>query len=229
MQEAWFTFDPQLETSTDPKGFSFLEVLKEGRFPPCATEWRRTHQAAEVITYVREGTLGYEDATGLSGLIRAGEFQRMTVERGIRHNETNASPTEWAHVFQIWLGPSKMSLKPGHEQKRFSVAMRRGALCLVASPDARKGSLRIHQDACLYSAILDRGQHIIHYLLDGRNAWLHLVDGAVALGDTVLRTGDGLGVSGERVVSFTAKGETELLLLDLGPSLPTPSENKEIL
>ena len=149
---------------------------------------------------------------GRSGVIQAGEFQRMTAGRGLRHSETNASRTEWAHVFQIWLRPSEAGLEPGHEQKRFSAAERRGGLCVVASPDARRGSLRIHQDALVYSAMLDPGQHVIHELSQGRSAWLHLVQGEVTLGDIVLTTGDGAGVTAEPAVSLTAREETEILL-----------------
>ena len=115
---------------------------------------------------------------------------------------------------------------PGHEQKRFSAADRRGALCVVASPDARRGSLRVHQDALLYSAMLSPGKHVVHELGQGRCAWLHLVEGEVTLGDVVLSTGDGAGVTAERAVSLTARVETEILLVDLGDDRPgsRPSE-----
>ncbi len=40
------------------------------------------------------------------------------------------------------------------------------------------------------------------------------------MGDIVLTTGDGAGVTAERAVSLTAQSETEILLLDLGEELP---------
>jgi len=145
----------------------------------------------------------------------AGEFQRMTPGRGIRCNETNASRTDWTHVFQIGLYPSRAGFEPGHEQKRFSAAERRGVLCVVASPDARKGSLRVHRDAELYSSLLDPGQHVVHELSPGRSAWLHLLDGKVMLGDVILTAGDGAGITVERAVSITAQEESEIMLIDL--------------
>ena len=213
-QEAWLTFHPGERADPLADGFGTLGIFKEGRLPP-RTGIQEPREDAEIITYVREGTLAYEDSVGQSGFIRAGEFQRMTAGRAVRYSETNASPTEWAHVFQIWLRPSVAGLEPGHEQKHFSFADRHGILCVVASPDARDDSLRIHQDAFLYSAILDRGGHIAHRLSEGRGAWLHIVHGKVTLGDVVLGTGDGVGVTAERVVSMTAREETEILLVDL--------------
>jgi hypothetical protein len=194
-------------------------MLKEGRFPPGGGR-RLKGQEAEIITYVREGTLAYQDATGQPGVIRAGEFQRMTAGSAIRYSETNASPTNWTHVFQICLRPAVAGLEAGHEQKRFSAAERSGILCVVASPDGRKGSLRIHQDALLHSAILHPGQHLIHELSWGRNAWLHIIQGEATLDTITLETGDGAGISDERAVSLTAHEETEILLLDLAELAP---------
>jgi hypothetical protein len=213
-QEAWLTFHPQDAVDPIANGFGALGIFKEGRLPP-RTGTLEPREDAEIITYVREGTLSFEDSTGQSGFIRAGEFQRMTAGRAVRYSEANASPTEWAHVFQIWLRPSVSGLEPGHEQKRYSLAERHGILRVVASPDAREGSLQIHQDAFLYSAILDRGGHLAHRLSEGRGAWLHIVRGEVTLGEVVLGTGDGVGVTAERVVSMTARAETEILLVDL--------------
>jgi redox-sensitive bicupin YhaK (pirin superfamily) len=134
----------------------------------------------------------------------------------------NASRTEWAQVFQIGLRPWQRGLESGYEQKRFSAAERRDGLCVVASPDGRKGSLRIHQDALVYSAMLDPGQHVVHELSPGRKAWLHVVQGEITLGDLVLTTGDGAGLTDERAVSLTAQAKTEILLLDVGVELPGP-------
>ena len=61
---------------------------------------------------------------------------------------------------------------------------------------------------------------MVHELGQGRSAWLHLVEGEVTLGDVVLSTGDGAGVTAERAVSLTAREETEILLVDLGEERP---------
>ena len=217
--EVWLTFDPRDRTDPLADGFGALEILDEDRLSPGAALPRRPHRDAEIVTYVRSGALTYDDSTGRSRVIQAGEFQRTTARRGSRHSETNASRTYWAHVFHICLRPAQAGLEPGHEQKRFSTAERRGVLCVVASPDARRGSLRIHQDALLYSAMLDPGTHVVHELQEGRSAWLHLVEGEVTLGDVVLASGDGAGLTAERAVSLTAREETEILLVDLGADI----------
>jgi len=222
-REVWLTF----HSSTDDidslaDGFGVLEILNEDLLPPGAVIPIHLQRDAEIVSYVLEGALAHEDSTGRSGVIHAGEFQRRTVGRGIRHSETNASRTSWAHVFQMSLHPSQVGREPSHEQRRFSAGQRRGVLCVVASPDGRRGSLLVQQDALIYSALLDVGQHVVHELPTGRSAWLHIVRGEVTLLDVVLTTGDGAGIIGERAVSLTAREETEILLVDLAepPSSP---------
>lgn len=225
-RDSWLTFDARKRSDQFAKGFGALETLEEDRLPPGVSVPSRPQRNVEVITYVREGALAHEDTSGRRGIVNAGEFQRRTVGRGVRHSEANASEVDDAHVFRLLISPSRADLEPGQEQKRFSVADRRGGLCVVASPDASRGSLRLHQDAFLYSALLESGQHVVHELSPGRSVWLHLVHGEVTLDDVVLTTGDGAGVSAQPAVSFTARGGSEILLLDLGER--TPASSREV-
>jgi redox-sensitive bicupin YhaK (pirin superfamily) len=223
-QETWLTFDPgdrqDAPSATFGNAFGSIELLKEFHLAPGAGLPRTLRHDAEILTYVYDGALAYENSLGSSGVVQAGEFQRVTAGRGLRYSQTNASRTYWAHFFQIGLHSSEADLDPGHEQKRFSAAERRAGLCVVASPDSRRGSLRFHQDALIFSALLDPGQHLVRELLQGRSAWLQVVQGDVALADLVLTTGDGAGVVAERAVSLTAREKSEILLIDVGEPIP---------
>ncbi|HET6148529.1 MAG TPA: pirin family protein [Polyangia bacterium] len=225
-QDTWLTFDPRDGPDPLDEAFGCLEILGEHRLPPGASV-AHPQRDAEIVTYVREGALTYADSMGHSGVIHTGEFQHMTARRGVRHRQTNASRSDWAHVFQIWLCPSEADRQPFQEQKRFSAAERRGVLRIVASSDGRRASLRIHQDALMCSAMLDPGQHVVHELAPGRSAWLHVVKGEVTLGDMIVGTGDGAGLSGERSVSLTAREETEILLVDLGEASVSAHHTKQ--
>ncbi|WP_394823203.1 pirin family protein [Pendulispora albinea] len=213
--EGWLTFYPQNRVNPLAGGFGILESLSEDRLPPGAGIAVQPRHDAEVVTYVLEGALAHENATGCSGVVRAGEFYRVAVGRRMRHSEKNASRIAWAHVFQIWLHPAGR-LEPSREQKRFCAADRRDTLCVVASPDGRNESLRIDQDVVIFSAVLSVGQHLVHELVQGRSAWLHVVRGEATFADVVLNAGDGIGITADRAVSLTAREETEVLLLDLG-------------
>jgi quercetin 2,3-dioxygenase len=225
-QETWCTFDSANPAAPHTDGFETLESLNEIRLAPGARIPRNSRHDAEVVTYVCEGILAYEDSLGHSAVVQSGEFQRVSTDRSLRHSKMNASRSDWAHFYQIWLRPSEAELEAENEQKRFSAAERRNRLCVIASSDARRGSLRVHQNVLVCSALLDPGQHIVHELAPGRSAWLHLVHGKVTLGDVVLTTGDGAGVTADRAVSLTASEEAEILLVDVGQRAPPPSASR---
>jgi hypothetical protein len=185
------------------------------RLPPGDSTALHSGAEVEMVTYVYKGAVSQEDTAGNSGVIHAGEFQRMSTGHRICHKETNASRSDWAHVFRISLRPSEVGLDRAQEQKRFTAAQRRNELCVVGSSDGRKGSLRIDQDALVCSSIVDPGHHLVHELLPGRSAWLHILYGEATLNDIVLTLGDGVGVTGEPSVSLTAQENTEILLVDL--------------
>lgn len=219
LHERWSTFFPHLNGAKEAGSPGIFESLGEGRVAP-NTDPRRDREVGEVVTYVLEGSLVYQDSTPRREVIRAGEFHRTTLGPGFHYSETNASPTHWAHIFQIWFAPKDASI-PGHETKRFASAERRHGLCLVASPDGRDGSLTVHQDGFLYSALMPQGRQMVHPLLPHRTACLHVVQGVVRVtGDLIVRTGDIAVLTGERVVSFFADEASEVLLLDLAGDKP---------
>lgn len=213
--EAWLTFHAEDRADRLVSQLQPLELLREGRLHPRAAI-RETRGQREVITYVREGAVTFEDATGDPGVIRAGEFQRLTAAGEAHYRETNPSPTRAAHIFQLWLRLPDAEFEPGHELVRFTRAERRDRLCVVASPDGREGSLHLHRDAVLYSSILESGRHLVHELAPERSAWLHMVTGSATIGDLVMGVGDGVAITDQPAVALTATEPTEILLLELG-------------
>jgi len=216
-QEVWHSFFAEGSPGSFAGGFGFLIAFDELRLPPGDSTKPHFDDESEVVTYVYRGALSQEDTAGNSGVIHAGEFQRMSTGRCIRHKETSVSRSDWVHMFRISLLPSEIGIDRDHEQKRFTAAQRRNLLCVVASPDGRKGSLRIHQNVLVYSAVLDPGHHLVHELATGRSAWLHMVYGESTMDDIILTQGDGVGVSNVPSVSLTVQENTEILLVDLGP------------
>lgn len=215
--ETWSTDDTWDRKGSFRNEYGVLVSIDEVLLAPGGITTPRSGDEMEIVTYLLMGTLAHEDSTGDSGMMQAGEFQCMSTGRAIRHRETNPSQKNWSHLFQIVVRPAEAGLPSARMQKRFAAANRRNTLCVIASPDGRKESLGIHQDAVIYSSVLDSGHHLIHELLPWRSAWLHVVAGEVTLSDIVLTPGDGVGVTIEPAVSFTARERTEILLVDIGP------------
>jgi redox-sensitive bicupin YhaK (pirin superfamily) len=168
----------------------------------------------EIISYVLEGSLGHSDSMGTGSTIRPGEVQRMSAGTGVTHSEMNASEEEPVHFLQIWIVPEKGGIRPGYEQKKFEDDEKRGTLRVVASPDARDGSVKIHQDVTLYTALLEDGQSVTHDFAPNRYGWVQVARGEVQVNGQKLSVGDGAAIADESRVTLTGR-DAEVLLFDL--------------
>jgi redox-sensitive bicupin YhaK (pirin superfamily) len=153
---------------------------------------------------------------GTGSVIRPGDVQRMSAGTGVLHSEFNASKSEPVHFLQIWLLPAQRGIAPGYEQKAFSAEEKEGRLRVVASPDARSGSLVLHTDAVVYAGVFHAGQKGDLALTRGRHAWVHVARGRVRVNGADLGTGDGAAISDEATVRIEGIDDGEVLVFDLG-------------
>ncbi|HZC47096.1 MAG TPA: pirin family protein, partial [Candidatus Acidoferrum sp.] len=196
-------------------GFRTLRVINEDRVRPGAGFPTHPHRDMEIITYILEGALEHKDSLGTGSIIRPGEAQRMSAGTGITHSEFNHSKTDPVHFLQIWITPSTRGIAPGYEQKTIDDAKAHGGLAPVGSPDGRDQSVKIHQDATLSVAKLERGQTVAAELKKGRHGWVQVARGAVTVNGTPLAEGDGAAISDEEKVSIVANSPAEVLFFDL--------------
>jgi hypothetical protein len=205
------------ENPFDPAhdGFRSLECLREEWLAPGVELEFRAPRNLEILTYVWKGAVILEDPGGQKTPLEMGECHRATARNGTLHRFWNSSRIETARVFQSFMTPDRNFLQTPGEKKRFSLAERRGVLRLLFSRDGRNSSLRLRQDAGIYSSILDSGHHLVHELASGRGAWIHVVHGRIQMFDQKLEAGDGVSIIEEPAVSMTAREPSEILLFDL--------------
>jgi len=200
----------------DPKhmGYGSLRVINEDRIQPGTGFGTHGHRDMEIISYVLGGALAHKDSMGNGSTIVPGDVQRMSAGKGVMHSEHNAAAEE-THFLQIWIEPDVTGIAPEYEQKHFDAASRQGNLRLIASPDGRGGSVRIHQDAFIHAALLGPGDRLVHPLAAGRRAYVHVARGSVSANGQALGTGDALKVSGVAQITLDQADAAEVLLFDL--------------
>lgn len=205
-------------TFHDPEfdNFRVLRVMNEDRIAGGQGFGSHPHSDMEIISYVLEGGLEHRDSLGTGSVIRPGELQRISAGTGVYHSEFNASKTDPAHFYQIWLLPNEKNAEPSYEQKSFSGTDRQGRMQLVVAPDGAEGSLTIHQDARMYLGDLGVGEVIVHSLDADRHAWLQVLRGSVSLNGEPLESSDGAAISDESELRIASASESaEVMLFDL--------------
>jgi redox-sensitive bicupin YhaK (pirin superfamily) len=214
--ESYHTFSFAGYNDTNHNGFRNLRVINEDRVQPGKGFGNHSHRDMEIISYVLEGALEHKDSMGNGSVIRRGDIQLMRAGTGVRHSEFNHSPEEPVHFLQIWILPDEEALEPAYDQRHFPFEQRRDTLQLFASRDGRTASMRVHQNADLYAAVLETGHSVTHSLDDGRYAWVQVVRGHVRLNGIPVKEGDGAAVSNETTIEITGIGSAEILVFDLG-------------
>jgi redox-sensitive bicupin YhaK (pirin superfamily) len=201
----------------DPQqmGFRSLRVINEDRVAPGRGFGTHSHRDMEIISYVLEGSLQHSDSIGTGSVIQPDDVQRMSAGSGVSHSEFNGSKSEPVHFLQIWLVPAKRGIAPSYEQKRFSREDKRGRLRIVASPDARDGSVEIHTDAVVYAGVFGAGERAQLDLKPVRHAWIQVARGKVRVNDRELSAGDGAAISQESQVRIEGIDDGEVLVFDL--------------
>lgn len=194
-------------------GASALRVLNEDRIAPGGGFPPHGHADMEIITYVLEGALEHMDSMGNTAVIRAGEVQLMSAGSGVTHSEHNTSPTEPAHLLQIWVKPARKGGEPRYQQR--NVAVLDEPLALLAAPEGERGALVVQQDMRLYRVRLDAGASLARSLAPERVYYLQVAKGAAMLNDRSLAAGDGVCLSQESFLGLTSPQGFEALLFDL--------------
>ena len=198
-------------------GFGPLRVINEDRVAAGMGFGTHGHRDMEIISYVLEGALAHKDSMGNGSAIRPGDVQRMSAGTGVTHSEFNQSKDGLTHFLQIWIEPNVKGILPSYEEKHFDAAAKRGKLRLIASPDGREGSVLIHQDACLYAALLDGDEHATHTLAAARLGYVHVASGSIDVNGQSLHAGDAMKLSGPVDIVLKNGHEAEVLWFDLNP------------
>ena len=198
-------------------GFGPLRVINEDRVAAGMGFGTHGHRDMEIISYVLEGALAHKDSMGNGSAIRPGDVQRMSAGTGVTHSEFNQSKDGLTHFLQIWIEPNVKGILPSYEEKHFDAAAKRGKLRLIASPDGREGSVLIHQDACLYAALLDGDEHATHTLAAARLGYVHVASGSIDVNGQSLHAGDAMKLSGPVDIVLKNGHEADVLLFDLNP------------
>ncbi len=211
----------------DPEhmGVSSLRVINDDIVAPGKGFATHSHQDMEIISYVKKGMIEHKDSMGNIETLPAGEFQLMTAGTGVTHSEYNPSSSDGLEFLQIWIEPNVLGVVPSYQQQRFDSV---SELQLIASADARQGSLLIHQDANVYQLILASSASIKVEREYHRTTYIHMVAGELQVNGQLLTEGGGATIKHAKSVELTAQTNTEAILFDLqGTSCPSFNGDSE--
>jgi redox-sensitive bicupin YhaK (pirin superfamily) len=168
----------------------------------------------EIITYVRSGAITHTDNQNNEGRTEAGDIQVMSAGTGVIHSEYNLEDKE-TNIYQIWIIPNKIGVKPRWEAKQFPKDPVKNKLNLLVSgfgKNYKEGTLGIYQDAYVYGGKINKDDEIIYNVK--HQAYLLCSYGSVTLDDKVLEKGDAAEILDINEFKIKANEDSEVLVID---------------
>ncbi len=196
-------------------GFGKLVVFNDDTIAPEKGFSTHPHDNMEIITIVTDGTLEHNDSMGSSTMINAEEIQVMTTGTGITHSETNPSKSKAVHLFQIWIEPHQLGLKPSYQQKKFDSNNFKNRLYHIVVGKKNEESLIINQDATLYLADLEKGITIDYTIKKGRGVFIFSIEGSLDINDETINSRDSIEVIGYQKININPLTTAKIILIDV--------------
>ena len=194
------------------KGVSALRVINEDHVAPGKGFATHSHEDMEIVSYVISGAVEHKDSLGNIQRVATGEFQLLSAGSGVAHSEYNPSDQDPLVFLQVWIEPSTLGVAPNYQHKYFKPG---DSLQLVASPDGRDGTLRIHQSVSLYRILFNKRGSLTQELQSGRTAYVHVLSGDLSIDRKPMKAGDGAILQHISTLKFRTETGTEALVFEL--------------
>jgi redox-sensitive bicupin YhaK (pirin superfamily) len=192
--------------------FGALCVINDDKIAPMTGFPMHHHRDMEIITYIRSGEISHQDNLGNKGITKAGDLQVMSAGTGIHHSEYNLENEECS-LYQIWVKPSKIGVKPRWESMSFPKSYIENSLTLLVSGVESDGALFVNQDVKIYGGRMKEGHAIKHGIIN--QVYILCVEGSVGINDYTMQQGDGATVEGVKNFQISAIADSEILVIDV--------------
>lgn len=197
-------------------GFGLLRVLNDDTVAAGNGFGMHPHDNMEIVTIILKGQLKHRDSMGNEGVIKENEIQAMSAGSGILHSEFNPSDSEPCELFQIWVKPAKLDIKPRYEQKSFNPQAKKNKFITLVSPNKSNDTMFINQNAYFSVAEIDKDKKIEYKLKNSNNGiYLMVIEGEIRICDEQLGRRDAIGISEIDMVSIDALTNSEILLIEV--------------
>ncbi len=197
----------------DPErmGFGALRVVNDDFIAPGAGFPTHPHQNMEIITFVVKGSLAHKDDTGGNGKTSYGEVQVMSAGTGVLHSEFNASDTEPAELFQIWIEPNQYHVHPRYQQGRIDLNKEES---LLVGPK-EKADLWIYQNAYITYVQKQEEQYTYQMNNEENGLFVLVIEGDVVIQNQKLGHRDAVEITNEKAITFNILSAAQILCIEV--------------
>ncbi len=205
-----FPFDKK--TTRKHPGIGPLRVLNDETIDVAAGYENHKHRDMEIITYVYQGKLSYQDSLGHTGHLQKGSVQYLSAGSGITHKEENEGD-EPLKLVQLWIEPNERGINPYYTNISILEDVRKNQLVHIISNKEKNGKITIKQHINIYITELKHPhiQDIIHK--DNTQLYGVLLEGNATVNTKSLSTHDAFLT--DESVTLKTQNKAHFLLVEI--------------
>ncbi|MBI2741740.1 MAG: pirin family protein [Rhodospirillales bacterium] len=182
------------------------------------------HSGIATLTWLAEGSVGYEDTTGARGVLPAGGTEWMQAGSGVWHGGGAGKPGR-ARGFQLWIAlPPHLELGPPVSlyQGVDDVPVAGAARVLLGSHEGARSAIEAPSDINYLAVRLAAGERWRYAPPSGHDVlWIAVGKGAVVAPDRIGQGELAIFAPGGGAVEFLAETDAEFML---GSAVPHPHD-----
>lgn len=196
-------------------GFRTLRVINNDIVAEGKGFETHPHKDMEIITFIISGEIEHRDTLGNITRIKPGEIQIMSAGTGIFHSEFNPLDDQKTEMYQIWIKPKILGIKPHYDQFNYTHRLVENDFIELVSHEKKDEVAFINQEAkLLFGSFSAMGKKVLK-LDENKGYWLQVVKGKVEINDIQLNKADGLALESESNLDLCALENSEVLLFEL--------------
>ncbi|MDR0484070.1 MAG: pirin family protein [Alphaproteobacteria bacterium] len=193
--------------------FGVLRVLNDDYIHPHSGFDTHPHKNMEIVSYILEGKLSHKDSMGNEKSLSRGNFQYMSAGTGVLHSEHNNYDV-LTRILQIWILPDEQGLAPNYGDFIYDESNRKNKFFHAVSNVNGNAPIKIHQDANIYVAELEKDKELSFTVAKNRQCYLVQAEGSASINDITLNARDAL-TSVEETLNIKTLENSHFLIIEM--------------
>jgi redox-sensitive bicupin YhaK (pirin superfamily) len=201
------------------KPFVFLDLFDNGG-KPIGGFGLHPHSGIATLTYIAEGSVGYEDTNGAKGVLEAGAVEWMQAGGGVWHGGGGGRPGR-TRGFQLWVAlPPNLELGPSTSlyQSARDIPVAGPARVLLGRHAGATSAIAAPSPINYLAVKLGTGERWKYQPPQGHSVlWIATGQGQVATPEVVEEGEIAIFEPGQEAVEFVARSDAEFVLGSAAP------------
>jgi quercetin 2,3-dioxygenase len=212
-----FHYPGELVPGHGDHGYRALAAIGEVIMPPGSVVPTRTQSKEDVLSWVPEGTIVFEDAAGATYHVDRDHLAVMNAGSSFAHAERAPDSGDTVRMIQVFVRPHAVGLEPAFQHGALPASVP-GEWRDLAGPEDSTAPFHIRNNVQISDLVLPGGERVLLPRREGRDTYVLVYDGEVDIDGVMYGPGESGLVPGAGEIAVVASSDARLLAIVIDPA-----------